>query len=310
MTGHLVHTLPDGYLHFRYGNLPCTVVSDGVLVLGPARESFPNADPAVVDELLTRNYLPTDTIRLNQNLLVVEVDGTLVMFDTGVGRDRSLGRKEFGPGTGQAVSNLRRAGIEPEDIDLIALTHAHPDHAWGLADEEGRPVYANARVAVGQADFHWWTDLTRLRDDMTEHQRDQILGAHKNLSAYEGALFLLTGGEELVPGIRAVATPGHSPGHMVYEIRSAGRTMVCWGDLCHHQVLLLQRPDWNFVFDHTAADATAQRIATYSRVDQGRLDVFGYHFPFPGLGNLRRDSAGYTWLPADLPRRPAEDGRG
>jgi hypothetical protein len=89
---------------------------------------------------------------------------------------------------------------------------------------------------------------------------------------------------------------------MIYEITSGDETMICWGDLCHHQVLLLEHPEWNFVFDHDGAEATSQRVRTYEFVDSERYAVFGYHFPFPGHGHLRRDRNGYTWIPSDLPR--------
>ena len=309
MTGHPPTDLPQGFTRFPHGSMRCTVVSDGILTLGSARGVFPNADPDQIDELLVRHYLPTNVVHGNQNVLVVDVDGTLVMFDSGVGTDPALGVKEFGGDTGLTIPNLRAAGIEPAQIDVIALTHAHPDHAWGLADADGKRLFPNAKIAVGRADFDYWTDLSRVPDAPSEHQRAQIIGAHKNLTAYSGDLILLDGGETLVPGIRAIATPGHTPGHMVYEITSDGETMICWGDLCHHQVLLLEHPEWNFMFDYDGAAATSERIRIYDFVDSHRYAVLGYHFPFPGLGHLRRDPGGYTWLPTNLPQRLPDPAR-
>lgn len=294
--------LPEGFARFTHGGMGCTVVSDGIIELGAARDSFPNAAPDQVDELLTRHYLPTDTVRLDQNVLVVDTGSALVMFDSGVGVDPDLGRKTFGDKTGLAIANLGLAGIAPADIDIVALTHAHPDHGWGLAAPDGTRLYPNATVAVGRLDHQWWTDLTRVSDQMSEHQRDQVIGAHKNLTAYDGDIVLLDGGEQIAPGVEAIATPGHSPGHMIYNISSGDQTMICWGDLCHHQVLLLERPEWNFIYDHDGAQATSQRKRIYDLVDAHRHAVFGYHFPFPGLGHLRRDPAGFTWLPSNMPR--------
>lgn len=303
MSAHPPTDRPVGWTRFAHGSFECTVVSDGIIRLGPARESFPNAEPAQVDALLTAHYLPTDAVHLNQNVLVVDTGDHLVMFDTGVGTDPDLGRKEFGDRTGMTIPNLRDAGIRPEDIDLIVLTHAHPDHGWGLADAEGGRLYPRARVAVGEADYRHWTDLSHVDQAPTEHVKDQFRGAHKNLLAYENDLILLTGDVEVVPGVRAMATPGHSPGHTVYAVTSGEHTMIVWGDLCHHQVLLLQRPDWNFVYDHDGARATAQRRRLYDLVHSRRWSVLGYHFPFPGLGHLRPEGDGYAWLPADLELR-------
>lgn len=304
MSTHPPTDRPAPYARFRFGGFECTVVSDGMLEMGPARGNFPAADPAEVDALLTDHHLSPEDVRLNENILIVDTGSELVQFDTGVGTDPALGRGFFGPRTGHAVPAMREAGIDPADIDVIALTHAHPDHAWGLVDPDGRPVYPNAVLAVSKAEFDHWTDLGKVGSAPDEHRKDHFRGAHKNLMPYAeaGRIRWVEDGDEVATGIRAVATPGHSPGHVVYTITSGDETMVCWGDLCHHQVLLLQRPDWAFQFDFDGPGATAQRRRIYELVDEGRHAVLGYHFPFPGLGHLRRDRDGYTWLPSELER--------
>jgi len=301
--------LPDPFTRFRHGDLACTVVSDGILRLGPAHVNFPTADPAEIDALLTAHYLPTTDVRLNENVLIIEAGDQLVQFDAGVGVDPQLGRGFFGPGTGQVVPNMRAAGIDPADIDIVALTHTHPDHVWGLVDTDGVPVYPNAQIVVSQADFDYWTDLSHVADAPNQHMRDHFTGAHKNLIPYADAdrITWVSDGTEIAPGISAIATPGHSPGHVVYRITSAGQTMICWGDLCHHQVLLLQHPEWAFVFDYDQAAATAQRWRIYDLVHSERAAVLAYHFPFPGLGHLRKDGGGYAWLPIELERRAPND---
>ncbi|WP_326565247.1 MBL fold metallo-hydrolase [Amycolatopsis rhabdoformis] len=293
-------TRPAAWTRFRHGDFECTVVSDGVLEMGPARENFPDADPAEVDALLHRHYLPTENVRLHQNLLIVDTGTQLVLIDTGVGRSPDLGRGFFGPQTGQAVNSMRAAGFEPADIDVVAITHAHPDHCWGLIDEHDQPLYPDATVVVSDADFTHWTDLSKVDTAPNQHLRDHYIGAHRNLLAYGDRVHRVGDGHEVAPGITAMATPGHSPGHLVYRIESAGETMLCWGDLCHHYVLLLQHPEWRFQFDHDGPAATAQRNRVYDLAERHRHRVFAYHFPFPGLGHLKRDGDGYAWLPTDL----------
>ena len=287
---------------FEHGEFGCTVLSDGIIQLGPACENFPSVDPDEINQVLTDYYMPTDKVLINQNVLLVNTGDKLVMFDCGVGTDPALGGAEFNPGTGLLLSNMRAAGVDPAEIDIVALTHAHPDHSWGLVDGAGRRVFPNAQVAVSRAEYEYWTDLSRVETARTGQQRVQFRGAHKNLTAYSDQLMLLEGGDVVVPGVQAIATPGHSPGHLVYDIVSSGAHMVCWGDLCHHEVLLLRRPDWSIVFDWNGPQAIKQRYLTYRRVHEGRLAVFGYHFPYPGLGHLRQDGDGYSWIPADLQR--------
>lgn len=302
-------TRPAPYARFRHGSLECTVVSDGILEMGPARVNFPTADPAEVDALLEEHYLPVENVRLNENILVVRVGDQLIQFDSGVGVDPSLGRGFFGPKTGQIIPNLRAAGIDPADIDLIAITHTHPDHVWGLVDADGVPLYPNAKVAVSQEDFDYWTDLSRVETAANEHMRDHFRGAHKNLMPYaeQDRIVWVEDGTQLAAGITAIATPGHSPGHVVYQITSDDQTLICWGDLCHHQVLLLQHPEWGFQFDYEQAAATAQRWRIYDLVARNRYSVLAYHFPFPGLGHLRPVDGVYAWLPRELERElPAE----
>lgn len=298
---------PDPFVRFGHGSLECTVVSDGNLELGPARINFPTAAPFDIDALLHKNYLPTENVRLNQNLLIVDTGEQLIQFDSGVGIDPALGRGFFGPATGQALPNLRAAGIDPAEIDIIAITHTHPDHVWGLVDADGAPLYANAKIAVSREDFDYWTDLSRVATAPNDHMRDHFIGAHKNLLPYAEAdrIIWVADGTEIAPGITAIATPGHSPGHLIYQITSESETMVCWGDLCHHQVLLLQHPEWSFQFDNDHAAATAQRWRVYELVDRNRFSVLAYHFPFPGLGHLKKDGEGYAWIPAELERHRA-----
>lgn len=309
MSAHPPTDRPLPYARFQHGAFACTVVTDGILEMGPARVNFPTADPAEVDALLTDYYMSTENVRLNDNILVVDTGEQLVQFDSGVGVDPDYGRGFFGVKTGQTIPNLRRAGIEPADIDIVAITHTHPDHVWGLVDPAGTPLYPNARIAVSREDFDYWTNLDNIRDDMTQHLKDHFTGARKNLLPYadQDRIIWVGDGDEIVPGIRAIGTPGHSPGHIVYEITSEGETIVCWGDLCHHYVLLLQRPEWSFQFDYDKPAATAQRHRIYDFVASNRHAVLAYHFPFPGLGHLRKDTTGYNWQPIELERQlPAE----
>jgi glyoxylase-like metal-dependent hydrolase (beta-lactamase superfamily II) len=280
----------ETWTRFTHGGFTCTVVSDEPLRLGPAKNSFPGSTPNEVDAILLRNGLPTDHVTLDQNLLIVDAEGTLVLFDTGVGAMPDLGRRVYGPQAGQALANMEAAGISPNAIDVVALTHAHPDHCWGLLAPDGTPAFPNARVVVGAADHAHFTDPDKAAQVTDPHIRNQYTGARTNLSPYGDRLVLAEDGYSVATGITAVATPGHSPGHLVYE------TLVVWGDLCHH-VVLLEHPEWAFVFDGDKEAAVAQRQSVYRGIVDGGRTVLSYHFPFPGLGTLTTRGGGYSWQP-------------
>jgi len=295
-----------GWTRFQHGDFQCTVVTDGPLKIGPPANGFPKADPNEIKALLTAAFLPTDSTTLNQNLLIVNTGESLVLFDTGCGVNQSFGKSSFGPQVGpdigRAISNMRATGIDPEDIDLVAITHAHPDHCWGLVDDTGNRLYPNAKIAISATDYDYWTDLSHIPEAPTQHKKDAFSGAHYNLLPYRDHLVFVKDGKQVVPGITAHAAIGHSPGHHIYAIESRGETLIDIGDLSHHQVLLLKRPRWQFEFDYDSAKAAETRIRLFDQIVQERHAILAYHFPFPGLGHLRKDADGYTWVatPIDL----------
>jgi glyoxylase-like metal-dependent hydrolase (beta-lactamase superfamily II) len=289
-----------GWTRFRHGDFQCTVVTDGPLKMGPPANAFPKADPKEITELLTGASLPADTMTLNQNLLIVNTAEGLVLFDTGCGVNQSFGKSSFGPDIGRAIWNMRAAGINPEDIDLVAITHAHPDHCGGLVDDDGNRLYPNAKIVISATDYDYWTDLSRILE--APHMKDFFGGAHYNLLPYRDRLIFVEDGKQVVPGITAHAATGHTPGHYIYAIESRDETLIIIGDVSHHQVLLLKRPRWEFKFDHDPAKAAKTRIRVFDQIARQRHAILACHFPFPGLGHLRKDADGYTWVatPMDL----------
>src|SRR5258708_35796292 len=149
--------VPGAY-RFKLGGFECTVVSDGPLKLGTfTAEMFKGMSQERIDEILTANFLDKNDFTVDQNALVVNTGNKLVLIDTGMGF-----RKIYGPRTGHLLANLRAAGIDPASIDVVALSHAHPDHVWGLVGEDGKPSFPNAQIHITQADLAFWTDEGKL----------------------------------------------------------------------------------------------------------------------------------------------------
>ncbi|MCI0753300.1 MBL fold metallo-hydrolase [Teichococcus vastitatis] len=292
------NSLPPAWHRFRLGEYEATIVSDGRLPLGQPEPAFPASPPAELRGLLEAAFLPPDTATLEQNILVLNTGRQLILFDTGMGESMGADSKMFGPTTGQLLANMRAAGIEPEQIDLVVLTHAHNDHCWGLTTAAGQRVFPNAQVAVSEADLKYWTDDGNKRGPA--FMNVFIEGAKKNLSAYRDRLVMVRDGQEVAPGVVAIATPGHTVGHHCYAITSGNQVMVNTGDLAHHHILLLKRPAWEFSYDTDSKLSAQIRSRMLDRLATDRHPVLSYHFPWPGLGHVARAGKGYDWVPVPM----------
>jgi glyoxylase-like metal-dependent hydrolase (beta-lactamase superfamily II) len=280
------------WYRFALGTFQCTVVSDGLLDAGPAAEAFVAPDLAMLRGLLRDAFLPTEHLWFPLNVLVVNTGRHLVLFEAGMGAQSQL----FGAQTGRLTHNLRAAGIDPASIDIVALTHPHPDHCWGLVDRDDRPLFPNAQVAVSQGDWDFWTRESLLTSPMREFVRH----TRSSLLPYRERMLMVRDGAEVVPGITAMATYGHTVGHTSYVIESGGQRLINMGDLLHHHVILTRRPDWRVAFDTDPEQGARTRRSFLDGVASRRDLVAGFHFPFPGLGHFARADDSFVWVPAPM----------
>jgi glyoxylase-like metal-dependent hydrolase (beta-lactamase superfamily II) len=190
---------------------------------------------------------------------------------------------------------LAAAGIAPAEIDLVAFTHAHPDHAWGIADAQGGDVFPNARFAMSGADLDFWTGEANL--SLPEPLRGMIEGTRRVVLPRRARFTTLGANAEVAPGIRAVSTPGHTLGHVSFHIESEGQRLLVLGDVANHHVIALQHTDWPFVFDADPGLAATTRRRVLDTAATERLQVLGYHFPWPGLGNIETRGQGFGFVP-------------
>lgn len=286
------------WYRFKFGEYEATVVSDGALPLGKPEPAFPASPPAEIIGLLRGAFLAPDAATLEQNALILNTGRQLILFDTGMGESMGPASQMFGPTTGRLLRNMQAAGIQPGQIDLVVLTHAHCDHCWALVDAQGNRVFPNARVVVSEADLKFWTDPANKKGP--EFMTAFIDGATKNLNAYRDRMDMAVDGKEVAPGIVALSAPGHTVGHMIYAISSGGQTMINTGDLAHHHVLLLKKPLWEFAFDTDPKLSAQTRSKALDRLATDRNLVLSYHFPWPGLGHVVRAGDGFDWVPAGM----------
>ena len=283
-------TQAPGFYRMMLGDFEITALSDGTVDLQP-KQLLTNTTQAQVADLLQRSFAG-DAVPTSVNAYLINTGDRLVLVDTGAA-------KLFGPTLGNLLTNLAAAGYRPEQVDAVLLTHMHPDHVGGLM-AGGKPAFVNATVHADQADADFWLSTSR-QAAAAETMKGFFQGAMASVNPYvNNAKFKgFNGSTDLFPGIRAVAAPGHTPGHTTYAVESKGQKLLLWGDLMHVAAVQFVEPQVTIVFDTDSPTAAAQRIKAYADAAQGRYLVAGAHLPFPGIGRIRAEGKGYAWVPVD-----------
>lgn len=287
----MVTTAQPGYYRMMLGDFEVTALSDGTVKL-PFTELLTNTTAARIRAALARAYLK-DPVETSVNAYLINTGSKLIMIDAGAG-------KLFGPTLGKLLTSMQAAGYRPDQVDEIYITHLHADHVGGLA-ADGKTVFPNAIVRVEQKDADFWLSKANL-DKASDADKPFFQGAMLSVDPYvaAGRFKPFAGNTELVPGIRAVVTRGHTPGHTVYMIESKDQKLVLWGDLMHNAAVQFPEPAVTIKFDTDSKTAAAKRKAEFAAAAKGGYWVGAAHLPFPGIGHLRADGKGYDWVPANF----------
>src|SRR6201991_774274 len=267
-----VGTQPAYFYRFPLGDAEVTVVSDGQLPLGPPKGTFVGVPDDEVKKMLTDNFLSAENVVLEQNSPVVNNGDKLILFDTGMGTSQA-----FGPTTGRQQKSLAEAGIKPADIDAVVLSHAHIAHIGGIVGADDKPLFPNAQYYITQTDFDYWTDEGKMGSPL----KDFVVHARKNLLPVRDRLVFYKNGEAFLPGVQALAIPGHTVGHHMFMVNSDGKSFAFLGDLTHHAVLLLEKPLMEFSYDTDPKQAAQSRVKMLTMLAANKIPVMSYHFPWP-----------------------------
>jgi glyoxylase-like metal-dependent hydrolase (beta-lactamase superfamily II) len=286
----MLNTQAPSFYRFKLGEFEATVVSDGPLPIGPASRTFRGPSPEDLSRLITDHFLPTDNVVLDQNALVVNTGDRLILFDTGM-----LSVKRPNTATGRLPTSLQQAGIDPKDIDAVVLTHPHIDHCGGMVADDGSRLFPNAQVYLQQIDLDYWMDDKRLGTP----GEGSALTARKNLPPYRDRVVFIKDGQEILPGIHAIHTPGHTVGHTAYVISSAGKSICFIGDVAHH-VILFEKPHVEVNFDTDPKQGAETRVKLFERLAGERIPLMVYHMPWPGIGQIARHGDGFRYVPTPM----------
>lgn len=270
------------FYRFPVGSFQATILSDGPLAIGPPADTMKGQTKEELSKALADNFLPIDNVVLEQNVLVLNTGTRLALFDSGMGTS-----KMFGPTTGRLLKSLAEAKISPSAIDDIICTHAHIDHIGGLASAKGTRYFPNATIHISKADYDFWTDEKKLTGDLKAF----VAHARQNLLPYKNRIKFVEDGKDVIPGVQAMSTPGHTLGHHIYIIKSGSASLAFLGDITHHQILLTEKPKTEFSYDSDPKQAVQTRLRVFDMLTSQKMAFLAYHFPWPGVGHLAKTGA-------------------
>ena len=268
------------------GQVRIDSLSDGHLVL-PRDFSLAGLPEEELSALVARHGLAADTIAAPCNLTLLRDGTNTVLFDLGSGPD-------FMPTAGKLAEALAALEVAPEEVTHVLITHGHPVHLWGLLDEFDEPVFADAEYMIGQAEFDYWMDPATV-EAIGEERATFAIGAARRLEAIADSVRQLADGEEALPGIAARLTPGHTPGHMAYEIAAPEGALMVVGDAIGNPHIAFDRPDWPAPSDQDPALAAATRVALMERLAATAMPFLGYHLPDGGIGRVEKSGSAYRF---------------
>jgi glyoxylase-like metal-dependent hydrolase (beta-lactamase superfamily II) len=270
----------------KFGDIVVTALNDGYIIL-PVEAV--NGISAQETEALYRSAGRRPPYATAINAYLVETPDHKVLVDAGSGGF-------MGPSLGKLPRNLRAAGLKPDEIDHVVITHMHPDHVGGLLADDGEREYRNARIMISDRELAYWTDRSN-RPSSPPSTRESFDIAARIASVYAGSLETFSGTADIVPGIRAEPLHGHTPGHTGYAIGRERAELLIGGDLAHAPELQFKQPGLTVIFDVDPPGAEASRRAILERAIREDLLVAGMHIPFPGFIRVARSGQGFEFHP-------------
>jgi glyoxylase-like metal-dependent hydrolase (beta-lactamase superfamily II) len=275
-----------GIYRYGLGRFTVTAATDGMNVRELDAGFVRNAEFADVQQALRDAFLPTDKLYVPFNPIFINTGSERVLIDTGFA--------DNGPPT---AGQLAAAGISREDVTKVVISHFHGDHIGGLRAKDGTPLFPNAEVLVPEAEWRFWTDENN-ETAAPEAAKPHFQHVRRVFGPIANEVRRFEWDDEVLPGVTALAAPGHTPGHTAFRIESDGATMLWLADVTNHPALFVRNPDWSAVFDMDADQArqTRRRMLELAAAE-GAL-VASYHYPFPAVGHIARDGSGYRLVPA------------
>ncbi len=275
----------------KLGDYEITVVNDGARAVPMPPSFVRNVSNADVLAAAEAAYMPKGSIIAPFNPIVVNTGAKLILIDTGYGPG-------IAPTVGLLPGTLAAAGIDPKDVDIVLISHIHGDHILGLKTPDGALAFPNAEIKVPAVDWSYWMSDENMSRAPEGFQKASFGFARKIFSNLADRVTRYDWGKEVAPGITAIESSGHTPGHTSFMIASGAARLFFQGDVSNVPDLFLRNPDWQVMFDSEPEKAVVTRRRIYDMATAEKVLVAGYHFPFPGLGYIEKAGTGYRLVPA------------
>lgn len=282
-----------GYYRLNVGDISATVLSDG-LIGGSPRIYASNAPEVELEEVLRQAFLPSDHLTLNLNTLLIETNGRRILLEAGAGQT-------MGPQGGRLFDNLAAIGLRPEDIDVVVVSHTHPDHVGNLRTVDGGKAFPRATVFVPRDDWNFFIlsepDLSYMPVP-EDFRRNFAAAIRRSVEPVMNEIEFYEAGAEIVPGLTTLPALGHTPGMVNFLVHSGNDQLLLTADLAYHPIVNIDH-SWLPGPDRDKDKALASRRRIFDMAAADRIPVLGFHFPFPGLGRMLKTDTGYAWVPAN-----------
>ncbi len=281
-----------GYYRFKLGEYEVTILHDGARTFPMPASFVTNVPPDQALVAAGDAFMPAGKVTVPFNPTLINTGSKLVLIDTGNGPSPD-------GAVGQLFPNLAAAGVRPGDIDIVVISHLHPDHTNGLRTTDGAIAFPNATIIAPEPDWAFWMsddNMGRATDAVTKNyftnNRKVLTGLDERIGRYKW-------GQEVAPGITALSTPGHTPGHTSFAVASGSSRMLVQSDVTNIPEFFLRNPDWHVMYDHDPEQAQATRHKFYDMAASEKMLVAGYHFAFPSAGYVEKVGTGYRLVPVE-----------
>jgi glyoxylase-like metal-dependent hydrolase (beta-lactamase superfamily II) len=283
-----------GWYRYNVGSYQITVATDGKRSFKLPDSFVLNVKKDQVNEALLAAHMENEMMTIPYSPIVINTGSKLIVVDTGVGEanfERSKGV------SGQFQSNLKAAGIDRDKVDTVIISHFHSDHINGLIKPDGSPAFPNAEILVPAVEWKYFMDDGEMSRQTTDRMKEVFAGTRTVFDALKRKVTQYDAGKEVAPGITAVATYGHTPGHVSYVVASGGKTLYVQSDVTNHPALFARNPGWHAFFDQDPQMAEATRRKVYDMLVADKLMVQGFHYPFPSVAYIEKAGSGYREIP-------------